>query len=336
MRSYKAAIKLEKKCTSDLLNVKHLVFAGGGIRGLAVVGSLKSIFDQTGIDFSLIAHRPKSCTGVSIGALISLLIVIGFSVHDLIEFSKTLLNESFVTINPMHLLKGGLSVDNGEKLKILLEKQLRSRGFPASITLLQLFESTKVNLETVVTDLTTASIVYLSHETFPDLLVSTAVLSSMSLPLIFPPVKASNGHLWADGGILENFPIRKYPSEFVLGFSFLWKIDGKPDSLLSFIMRLIQLQNIPSEIASWHLLKPDYKKRTILIDCGSISMLGPNWDFALTLEIREALLHIGKHAAETTLENWGRKCIELNVDPGSRLPSLIPRILPSFLPPQDL
>ena len=112
----------ESTCTESFKNIRHLVFAGGGIRGVAFVGALKSIYDTTGIDFSLIAHRPLTCTGVSVGALLSLLIVIGFSVHELIDFSNSLINESFVTIDPMFLLKGGLSVDNGDKLKLFLEK----------------------------------------------------------------------------------------------------------------------------------------------------------------------------------------------------------------------
>jgi predicted acylesterase/phospholipase RssA len=321
----------DSECTNDFTNIRHLVFAGGGIRGVAFIGALKSIYDKTGIDFSLIAHKPLSSTGVSVGALLSLLIVTGYSVHELLEFSTSLLSESFVSIDPLHLLKGGLSVDNGEKLKVFLVKLLQKKGFSEHTTLLQLTLATKVMLETVVTNLTTASVHYVSSETFPDLPVITAVTASMSLPLIFPPVRGANGHLWADGGVLENFPIRKYDADYTLGFTFLWKIDGKPDSLLSYIMRLIQLQQIPSEICSWNLMSKKHKKRTIVIDCGGISLLGPNWDFALTIETMQALLHIGKRAAEEKMKSW-HSYVEVDADPGSRLPSVSPRTLPSFLP----
>jgi len=322
----------ESTCTESFKNIRHLVFAGGGIRGVAFVGALKSIYDTTGIDFSLIAHRPLTCTGVSVGALLSLLIVIGFSVHELIDFSNSLINESFVTIDPMFLLKGGLSVDNGDKLKLFLEKLMEKKGFSPLTTLSQLYIATRVSLETLVTNLTTASVLFLNHETHPDLKVVTAVMSSMSLPLIFPPVKGSNGHLWADGGIMDNFPIRKYSALNTLGFSFMWKIDGKPDSLFSFILRLIQIQQISQEICSWNLLPLELKRRTIVIDCGSISMLGPNWDFALTSEIREALLTIGKKSADDKMREWNAVYKEIDIDPGSRLPSISARILPSYLP----
>jgi predicted acylesterase/phospholipase RssA len=321
----------ESECTNDFKNIRHLVFAGGGIRGVAFIGALKSIYDKTGIDFSLIAHRPLSITGVSVGALLSLLIVTGHSIQELVEFSTSLLSESFVSIDPLHLLKGGLSVDNGDKLKVFLCKLLQKKGFTEETTLSQLTSTTKIMLETVVTNLTTASIHYVSSETYPDLPVITAVMASMSLPLIFPPVKGPSGHLWADGGILENFPIRKYDADSTLGFTFLWKIDGKPDSLLSYIMRLIQLQQIPSEICSWNLMPKKHKKRSIVIDCGGISLLGSNWDFALTLETKEALLNIGKRAAEDKMNSW-LLYSEIDADPGSRLPSFSPRTLPSFLP----
>lgn len=324
----------ETSCTNDFQNVRHLVFAGGGIRGLAFVGALKAIYDKTGIDFSLIAHRPIMCTGVSVGALLSLLIVIGFSVHELLDFSSSLLNETFVSINPLLLLKGGLSVDNGEKLTAFLTSLLEKKGFSASTTLSQLFIATRVSLETVITNLTTASVMYINHESHPTLSVITAVMASMSLPLIFPPVKGTNGHVWADGGIMENFPMHKYPAETSLGFTFIWKIDGKPDSLLSYIMRLIQLQQIPQEICSWNLMPVALKRKCIVIDCGSISMLGPNWDFALTSEIREALLLIGKKAADEKMSTWTEPYSEIDIDPGSRLPSISPRILPSYMPVQ--
>lgn len=322
----------ESTCTESFKNIRHLVFAGGGIRGVAFVGALKSIYDTTGIDFSLIAHRPLTCTGVSVGALLSLLIVIGFSVHELIDFSNSLINESFVTIDPMFLLKGGLSVDNGDKLKLFLENLMEKKGFSPLTTLSQLYIANRVSLETLVTNLTTASVLFLNHETHPDLRVVTAVMASMSLPLIFPPVKGWNGHLWADGGIMDNFPIRKYPALNTLGFSFMWKIDGKPDSLFSFILRLIQIQQISQEICSWNLLPIEFKRRTIVIDCGSINMLGPNWDFALTSEIREALLTIGKKSADDKMREWNAVYKEIDIDPGSRLPSISARILPSYLP----
>jgi len=325
----------DSTCTEDFKNIRHLVFAGGGIRGLAFVGALKSIYDTTGIDFSLIAHRPMTCTGVSVGALLSLLVVIGFSVHELVEFSISLLNESFVNIDPLILLKGGLSVDNGDKLRAFLISLMEKKGFSALTTLSQLYIATRICLETVVTNLTTASVIYINSENYPELPVITAVMASMSLPLIFPPVKGTNGHLWADGGIMENFPIRKYAYDKTLGFTFMWKIDGKPDSLFSYIMRLIQLQQIPQEICSWNLLPVALKRRSIVIDCGSISMLGPNWDFALTSEIREALLMIGKKAADDKMKTWNDVTYkDIDIDPGSRLPSLSIRVLPSYLPVQ--
>jgi hypothetical protein len=64
-------------------------------------------------------------------------------------------------------------------------------------------------------------------------------------------------------------------------------------------------------------------------------MLGPNWDFALTSEIREALLMIGKKAADEKMKTWNDVSYkDIDIDPGSRLPSLSIRVLPSYLPVQ--
>jgi NTE family protein len=320
-------------CTEDFKNVKHLVFAGGGIRGVAYVGALNSIYETTGIDFSLSAHRPQSCTGVSVGSLVSLLICIGYSLIELNEFATSLLTKTFVDVNPMLLLKGEVSIDSGEKLRNYLVDILERKGFTDQTTLLDLKMQQKIKLETSCTDLTTASVVHLNYETYPNLPVIDAVMASMALPIIFPPIKGPNGHLWGDGGILENYPISRYDASNVLGFSFKWKIDGKPDSLLSYILRLVQIQQIPNEICSWRLMKPEHRKRTIMIDVGSISLLGPNWDFALTKEICDALLVCGSTAAIQVMKNWSKQsdCLVDSNDPGSLLVSNEKRILPSHI-----
>ena len=61
-------------------------------------------------------------------------------------------------------------------------------------------------------------------------------------------------------------------------------------------------------------------------------MLGPNWDFALTSEILEALLTIGKKSSDDKMREWNAVYKEIDIDPGSRLPSISARILPSYLP----
>ena len=53
----------------------------------------------------------------------------------------------------------------------------------------------------VATDLNTLQAVTFDHGPLPQ-----AVRASISIPGVFPPVQAGNGHYLVDGGILDNLP----------------------------------------------------------------------------------------------------------------------------------
>jgi len=155
-----------------------LVFSGGGVKGLAHIGVLKALTER-GI-------TPKSISGVSAGALVGALYADGASAAHMLDFFKEtpLLKYNFVTIN-----KAGLF--DTEKYMTYFED-----FFSAST-----FQDLKKPLSVVATNLQSGKPVYFSKGP-----LFKPLLASAALPPVFSPVTI-DGQLYADGGIMNNFPV---------------------------------------------------------------------------------------------------------------------------------
>ena len=169
-----------------------------------------------------------------------------------------------------------------------------------------------------------------SWETTPTVTIASAVRISMSIPFVFKPfcvmkknqfgtvLPAIEGHVYVDGGILDNYPIHtfdhaRYQSDTeddkplhntqTLGFRLLdkTKIDffknnttlpkTETGSLLQFSMAVFN--TIKNKENSDHNLSPN-RSRTVYIDTVGVNML----DFGLTDKQKKSLVLAG-HAATT-------------------------------------
>jgi len=154
-----------------------LALGGGGARGAAHVGVLMEL-EAHGI-------RPHLITGTSIGGLVGALYAAGLSTADLAHF--------FAELNLTHLygLPGGAPAFAGNnKIEKLLEQTL------GRIT----FADLQIPLAVVTVDLVSRKTVILDEG---DLI--TAVLATIALPIVLPPIEWE-GMALVDGGLLNNVP----------------------------------------------------------------------------------------------------------------------------------
>lgn len=154
-----------------------LALGGGGARGAAHIGVLMELY-RLGI-------KPNLITGTSIGGLVGALVAAGLSIEEMVAFFKQM------TVANIYGLPGGHpSLSHNNKIEKMLEQ---SFGRPT-------FAALKTPLAVVTTDLVTRNEVILDEGD-----VITAVLATIALPIIFPPVKHGNQVL-VDGGLLNNIP----------------------------------------------------------------------------------------------------------------------------------
>lgn len=167
-----------------------LVLSGGGVRGMAHIGVIKAMEE-----FDLKANM---VSGSSVGALVGALYANGNSVLDMLRFFK---ETPLFKYNFFAIAKPGL-IDTERYVPLF------KNYFPHDN-----FSSLEKNLTIVATNL------QLGEEEF----ITTGelikpLLASAALPPVFSPV-CYNNMLYADGGIMNNFPLEPLEGkvDFIIG-----------------------------------------------------------------------------------------------------------------------
>ncbi|MDC6385487.1 phospholipase [Flagellimonas taeanensis] len=167
-----------------------LVLSGGGVRGMAHIGLIKAMREH-GIEAGMVA-------GTSIGALVGALYANGNSVESMLNFFREtpLFQYSFFAIN-----KPGF-IDTERYINIF------KVFFPEDD-----FVKLKKPLFVVATDLLSGY-----ERVFHEGELIRPLLASAALPPVFSPVDIG-GILYADGGIMNNFPKEYLENrmEFIIG-----------------------------------------------------------------------------------------------------------------------
>lgn len=217
--------------------IKRLVFAGGGIKGIAYLGALMAMRDMWAIEpYEL---PLTDIAGCSVGSLVSLLLCLRFTVAEMEAYLQSFDLSELVSVNVEAVLTT-FAMNDGSMLKRLVHEALRLKGLSVDTTFAELVQRTGTTLHVVVTDLSKAATRMCSAETEPHMPVAKAVVASMSLPPLFSPVKY-NGSLLSDGGLMANFPLEHFPPENTLGLRTAWYVDPSPptDNLLTYYTRVL-------------------------------------------------------------------------------------------------
>lgn len=283
-------------------HIENIVFSGGGVRGYSYVGVLEQL-EKNGL--SLIAL--KGCGGTSMGALLALLVVSGWTTADLEkELMEVQLHTKFSLGLSSLYYKFGL--DDGVTLRAYLQ-QLVSRVYSGPLTFHELCSRTKKRLVMVGTSLNKNAEVVFSPETTPDMNVVDACYISMTVPGLFAPL-VHNGDLVVDGGIKNNFPLRYFPAESTLGVRVTWGHAAALESADQVLARVVYCMLTDAESAQWALLSPTYKQNTISVEVGDLSTI----ELRLTPEHKRLIIHRGQWAVRRALLRCAAAKLRLEVD----------------------
>lgn len=190
-----------------------LVLSGGGARGIAHIPVLKEL-EKRGI-------VPDLIVGTSMGALIGGFYAAGWSADEIEELVLTsdILDKMMIINNRIgeasFLAPNSLSDDNilaiqfgsdgiGSSNGILDDQKINGFLRENLVNVLDVddFDDLSIPFRAIGADITTGNeIIFDSGSLF------TALRASMSLPIIFPPVKIGEDTYVMDGGILNNLPV---------------------------------------------------------------------------------------------------------------------------------
>lgn len=155
-----------------------LALSGGGIRGVAHLGVIQALTDK-GVEFSHIS-------GTSAGAVAAAFFAAGYEPKETLKI-----------IREAHLLRLlRPSIGSTGLLSIMHVEDLLKEYFPDNS-----FSKLKIPITVTAVDLGEGKLVY-----FNDGDLIKCLLASCCLPGVFRPI-VINGHMFVDGGILNNFPV---------------------------------------------------------------------------------------------------------------------------------
>lgn len=214
--------------TGQAQNV-DLVFEGGGVKGIGLVGAV-AVLEERG-------YLPKSLAGTSAGAIVATLLGAGYSAQELYDVIIDLDFASFqdkgledripVAGPPLSILKDQ-GVYEGKAFLTWMRERLEAKNVHTFADLVDPETADdpryRYRVRVIASDLTGRELLALPQDAVrlgldPDELdVAEAVRMSMSIPFYFEPVRIRNPetgrqHLIADGGVLSNFPVWLFDSD---------------------------------------------------------------------------------------------------------------------------
>lgn len=206
------------------MNIRNLVFEGGGIRGVAYAGALMELQKYNLLD------SIQRIAGTSAGAIAATLYAIGYSPEEIADLISEVKIKSFadgkwIFIGGSRRLIRNFGWYRGEKFNKWMTQLIKNKIGREDLTFeelhqLSLNNKTYKSLYLTGTNLSLQTSEILSHETFPKMEIRTAVRISVCIPFYFQAVIIDDegkilhdkkdqikGNVMVDGGILKNYPI---------------------------------------------------------------------------------------------------------------------------------
>jgi len=154
-----------------------LILSGGGARGIAHLGVLKSLLE--------LGLNPSFIVGISAGAIMGALYSSGMKIDEILDIYK----KEEKSFKKLSVYKNLNSKNKTEFLKSVFEKYLPVKTF----------EELNIKLYVLSTDIKSCERVI-----FSDGNLIKAILASSAIPFVFEPVKHKD-YLLVDGGVLDFF-----------------------------------------------------------------------------------------------------------------------------------
>jgi NTE family protein len=220
-------------CQPDKTKKNILVLAGGGMKGLYILGCLKYLEEKNLLKYI------NTYAGTSVGGHIAFMLSIGYTVNEIYKFTKCFDFTRLTDLNISNIFSK-FSVSSHEGLDKAILYQLNFKNIKHDITLLELYKKTKKKLILATVCINTREVEYLSYETYPELLLITALKMTTAVPILFPFVEYNNKK-YIDGGLLENFPITIFDKELdnVIGINLMSELPVAHSNLMEYILLVL-------------------------------------------------------------------------------------------------
>jgi predicted acylesterase/phospholipase RssA len=227
---------LRERLAQDWLSREYVVLGPAGAHGGVMLGLVSGLVgDETGPKFREWRRRLKGAGGISIGCMFAVGIAMGIDMQrlryllntfpfgtifteDIVGELSTPLSESLAkVIRGQEELGLGAGFMSGASLYAAADYVLASGGVSNKVTFAEFHEATGFDLRIVATDLKSMRPVLFSHEETPHTRIISAMVASMSIPIMFKPtrikIKGKRGLHCIDGAIVDPFGVHLFPEQ---------------------------------------------------------------------------------------------------------------------------
>lgn len=287
------------------MTIKHLVISGGGPIMIQIISAIQEL-ERNGY---LNMKNIESIYGTSAGAIIAVIVSLKFDWETINDY---ILKRPWQEVFPLkvqnildaYTKKGIFDIKNVEKcFKPLFD----AKDIPIDITMKDFYNITNIDIHMCTFELNEYKVTDISHETFPNLPILTAIQMSCALPVLVTPVFIDN-KCFIDGGVGCNYPLcfciqSGKNDEEILGFKNNYgsetnsKIEEKSTMLDYLFIFLFKSLNFIHD----NNVQPNIKNE-IIFDTNYVSL--EMLKNAMTkIDIRRELFEKGKNAVKRFLEN---------------------------------
>ena len=193
--------------------IRNLVLSGGSVRTVSVVGCLLYLHEQR------LLQGVTTVVGTSAGAILGFMLVLGYTPTEVVGLLKdVLIGKGYHKLRLDDLLSLNIfetfGLDSGENIVAFLRDVLEKATGLRDVTFMELTKRCGKNLVVCVANVSRQSTEYMCVDDTPDVSVITAIRMSGALPIVFSPVRHSNGDLYVDGALYEALPIGYISARF--------------------------------------------------------------------------------------------------------------------------
>lgn len=177
---------------------RELILSSGGMKGCMIVGALEELEKRIPLEYF------DYFTGTSVGALISTMHVVGFTIKEMKDMFVSLNWLQFFDVKLINLIENMGFVD-GTKIHQIFKACFLQKGFSPNTTFIELYQRTGKVLTLVTTNISKKKVEYHNYLTTPDMQVLLSLRMSINIPIVLEPI-LYQGDYFVDGAVLDHFP----------------------------------------------------------------------------------------------------------------------------------
>jgi len=287
------------------MTIKHLVISGGGPILFQITSAIQELERKEYLNMKNI----ESIYGTSAGAIVAVMISLRYDWDTINDYIIKRPWHDVFPIKIQNILdaytkKGIFDIKTVEKcFKPLFD----AKDISLNITMKDFFNLTNIDIHMCSFELNEYKVKDISHETFPDLPLLTAVQMTCALPVLVTPVFIDD-KCFIDGGVGCNYPLcfcvdSGKPVDEILGFKNNYENEndskiGENSTLLDYILNfLFKALNYIHDNNVQPTIKNEIIFDTIYINFDVLK------NALNKIEVRRNLFEKGKQAAIKFLEN---------------------------------